>query len=788
MLPRVAQHCEQNQQCGLSIRAVLLLMGFTSTISQILLMRELLVVFYGNEISLGFFLASWLLWTALGSTLFGLISAWLTRPRDLVAVLQVLITVALPLTIVAVRSSKGLFITVPGEMLGPLPMLLTATVVLAPFCLMSGGMFSAGSRFVLQETGRAATSATGLVYLLEAAGAGMGGLIASLMLVSHLTSLQIAFLLGMLNLFAAAGLTISNYPRRWTALTVIAGMFLFIALPLVEPALHSFSIRRLWRGFDLVTSVNSAYGNLAVVQTETNRTLLENAIPLFTDPDPETAEETVHYALLQNPAPKDVLLIGAGLNGSLLEALKHPSVQRVDFVELDPAIFTLGQHYFADEITALSQQARVRLHATDGRLFLKGSQRQYDVVIVNLPEPQTAQLNRFYTIEFFRETAAKLNPEGVLSFQLRGAENYVTPTTAAFLSCINRSLREVFPDVATIPGDTVHFFAAKRAGILTRSAGELLRRLRSRELHTSYVREYYLPFRMAPDRMSELEEQIRPTATTPVNRDFTPTAYYFDVALWSTQFNHQYRSVFSRLAGIRFVWILCGLIAVLTLVLLAATVRRGKVLRLTSLTTCVASMGLTLLALEVLLLLGFQAIYGYVYQQLALLVAAVMVGMALGTWWTLRRVSTDPPPSDYWRRLSAIQMFAAAAPVLIFALLEVCSMISDPATLILVSYVVFPMFAVFCGFLGGYQFPLASRVFYGDENDGAPNMGSVYAIELAGACLGAVLISTYCVPVLGFLKTSLLISILNMAAAALSLIAGSAETVAQVPQHQAASH
>ena len=47
-------------------------------------------------------------------------------------------------------------------------------------------------------------------------------------------------------------------------------------------------------------------------------------------------------------------------------------------------------------------------------------------------------------------------------------------------------------------------------------------------------------------------------------------------------------------------------------------------------------MGFTLLGLEVLLLLGFQALYGYVYQQLAILVALFMVGMAGGAWLALR--------------------------------------------------------------------------------------------------------------------------------------------------------
>ena len=48
------------------LRAVLVLIGFTASIAQIVLMRELIVVFHGNEISLGLILASWLLWTAVG--------------------------------------------------------------------------------------------------------------------------------------------------------------------------------------------------------------------------------------------------------------------------------------------------------------------------------------------------------------------------------------------------------------------------------------------------------------------------------------------------------------------------------------------------------------------------------------------------------------------------------------------------------------------------------------------------------------------------------------------------
>ena len=304
------------------LRPVLLLIGFTATVAQILLMRELLVVFYGNEISLGLLLASWLLWTGTGSSLFGRSSAWLDDPRKAMAGLQTLLALMLPLTILAVRSAKGIFITVPGEMLGPWPMLLTALVVLCPFCVLSGGAFSVGSRMVAQETAAAAASATGSVYLLEAIGAGIGGLIASLVLVRQFTSFQVAFAVGMLNLLAAASLIVHKPLWRRVAYGVVVLTFAAGLIPFAAPRVETLSLARLWQGFHLLKSRNSAYGNLAVVETGEQPTLLENGLVLFTVPDPQAAEESVHYALLQHPAPRSVLLIGGGLNGSVGRSAK----------------------------------------------------------------------------------------------------------------------------------------------------------------------------------------------------------------------------------------------------------------------------------------------------------------------------------------------------------------------------------------------------------------------------------------------------------------------------------
>ena len=78
-----------------------------------------------------------------------------------------------------------------------------------------------------------------------------------------------------------------------------------------------------------------------------------------------------------------------------------------------------------------------------------------------------------------------------------------------------------------------------------------MNRLRERRIHTQYFREYYIPFQMSPDRLVDLQLQIEPQAATPLNRDFTPIAYYFDVVLWSSRFHSHWRDLLESLARLR---------------------------------------------------------------------------------------------------------------------------------------------------------------------------------------------------------------------------------------------
>jgi len=85
----------------------------------------------------------------------------------------------------------------------------------------------------------------------------------------------------------------------------------------------------------------------------------------------------------------------------------------VDYVEIDPEIIRLSLQYLPPGEQKVLEDSRVHIYFQDGRAYLNSSSKKYDVIILNLPEPATAQINRFYTQEFFLKVKEKLNKGGL---------------------------------------------------------------------------------------------------------------------------------------------------------------------------------------------------------------------------------------------------------------------------------------------------------------------------------------------------------------------------------------
>jgi hypothetical protein len=123
-----------------------LLMGSSFTVTQGLLIREMLVAFFGNELSIGLFLGNWLILEAIGSGLLGrLADRWGGRAPSFAA-LQVLYALFLPLCLCAVCSSRTIVGAIPGEGVGLVPIYWASFLILAPLALVDGAMFAFGCR------------------------------------------------------------------------------------------------------------------------------------------------------------------------------------------------------------------------------------------------------------------------------------------------------------------------------------------------------------------------------------------------------------------------------------------------------------------------------------------------------------------------------------------------------------------------------------------------------------------------------------------------------------------
>jgi spermidine synthase len=745
-----------------AVRAALLLIGFSAVMGQIVLMRELMVAFSGNEISLGILLGVWLFWTAVGSFACSGLALGKRGARLLAPALECLLGTSLPLTIWALRLSKSFFQTVPGELVGPLPEFVASLVCLSVFCMVAGALFVAAVR-MLNADARAAVSSA---YLLEAAGSAVGGILASLVLLRIFEPLQIASLVLILNFLMASILLLRMNRKQLVVASTTAVLLAIFLLAKVAPWLDRQAEVQQWRGFHLLASRDSIYGNLAVIETGEIRSLYDNGLILANSPDEAAAEESVHYALLEHPAPRKILLIGGGASGSVAQALRHPTVERIDLVELDPALIAMARRFFPSESAPLTSDARVHLHTADGRAYLKSARASFDVIIVNVPDPQTAQLNRFYTAEFFRTAREHLAPGGVLALQLRSSEETISPDLAEFLRCIRRTLREVFPSVVAIPGETIHFFAAVQPDLVTDDPRVLIARLQQRNLHTQYVSEYFIPYRMMPDRMAEVRDQLRPTETTAVNRDFSPIAYYFNTVLWSAQFKPDYAGWLRNAGRVNFARLLGTVFVALLFVAAFLGIVPARELRVRSAAACaMGATGFTLMALQIFLLLAFQSIYGYVYHQLALLIALCMAGIAVGSWLGLRRMRRDDCHSG--RAVASTQFLLALSAPALMLLVSLLAKFSGAAAIWLAAQCAFPALAALTGMLGGYQFPLATAMFLG-KSSGRRRLGVLYGVDLAGGCVGALVLSGYLIPVFGFWRTAWLCVAVNLPAALLA--------------------
>ncbi len=602
-------------------------LGCCAIVAQSIFIRELLPLFSGTEFVIGALLAFWLAWVGGGAMLGARIMRGTRRPAARAYVdLAAFLAIALPGTIVAIRLGRGMLATPPGALPSPAGALAFALFAVAPFGCAYGAIYNAASA-LWEEGAEGLRGGITRVYLWEAAGAVFGAILFSFILVETLSPLEAGIVAGgLLALTAALSSPGDGARGRLRASATIVGVFVLAAL---SPSIDRRSIEGVYRGYRIEEHRSSRYGEIVVAEREGLRSVFATGGRVFSYPEPERCEEMIHIPLLLCGAPRTVLLIGSSLGGGLEEALKHRSVQRIDCVELDGALFAAAG---AAGEAAGSDGRRVRRIAADGRFFLERGDESYDCVILGAPPPVNLQWNRFYTREFFERVRGALRPGGVFAFTHPSHENMLTREDAEVLRILERTLESVFPRVLVLPGSTAHFIASDA----DLDPQTILPRLRARGIDAPFVGEGYLPFRLTDERLAGLRASLAGAGRGAVNTDARPALPLHELLLEGKRTGSRLMAGFGTLLRVPPAAVGGAFLSVLLALFCFARFgwkdRPGARAAL-----AVWSVGLGSFLLQVLVLLSFQSFAGILYTGIVLLTALFMAGASAGAFAAARR-------------------------------------------------------------------------------------------------------------------------------------------------------
>jgi spermidine synthase len=685
--------------------------GFCTIPAQVILMREAVLVFGGNELIIGLFLAIWMLCTALGS----FVARYIRLPDSHIPG-YILILGCLPVLMLYMIDWLRNRFFLPGIEPGLFSTCLGISLFLIPFCCLSGILFAAvAGRITVDPDDQMA----GKSYGAESLGGVAGGLVFTFMLVHFNDNFRAATVLA-----AVCCLMILVNHREHTPklisfiLYMATGCFLILVFIAGNTSGRHFFFPRQ----QLLESLDTPYGNLSVTRTGSQINVFENNTLLFSTDNQLAAEEAVHFAMLQHPSPRSVLLISGGLAGLTGEILKYTLVDSINYVEIDPVIFDIGKKY-----THSLENKKITLIEEDPRRFLQRTDRKYDVIIVYLPPPASFQINRYYTLEFMMLLKKRLHESGVVTFSLPLSENYLDEGTLKMYSSLYNTCSLLFRSVHIFPGQRGYFVLSDQK--IRTNISQLIN---DKNINTDYVNSYFIDDQEMDRRTDDLTRQFH--TREKMNTDFEPVVL-----------DHYYQYWLSRLH------IHIGTFRIMAIVIMGmiVAVMMGSKPAFASMFAA----GFSASAMQLILILSFQIAFGYIFKTIGLFSAAFMVGLAAGALYRKKRIRVTAG-----NRLVFMQLILAVMSCVVPVVIQISGHMLQFSTLLLMLYL---FVCLFISMTTGIIFSLSYQI---SANKKPGTAGGIYGADLAGAALGVFATTLLLIPVAGIRMASCLAGIFNIIA------------------------
>ena len=442
--------------------------GFAFLLMELVWYRMLAPILGGSSYTFGLILAVALLGIGLGGFVYG------AQPRRRRPTLLAFAgTCALEALFLVLPFALGDRLAVLAAILRPLgnagfaalvlAWALVTIVVVLPAALVAGyqfplliGLLGSGRRRVGREVG--------ITYAANTVGAVVGSIAGGFGLLPLLTApgvwRLVAVLLVALAALAALADLRAGAPRRAALLPAAAGALALLFCAATGPtafwrhgAIGAGRMPTVWDGPNdlrraiherrqgMVWERDGVESSVALMAADDYAFLVNGKSDGSARGDAPTQVMSGLVGTMFHPNPRRSLVIGLGTGSTAGWLAEVPTMERVDVVELEPAVLEVARACDGVNHHVLSHP-KVRVEIGDGRELLLTTPERYDVIFSEPSNPYRAGVASLFTEDFYRAAVERLAPGGIFAQWLQGYE-----VDAQLVRTVYATLGTVFPSI-----------------------------------------------------------------------------------------------------------------------------------------------------------------------------------------------------------------------------------------------------------------------------------------------------------------------------------------------------
>jgi len=740
--------------------------GLFSIAAQTLLFREFVTTFEGNDISVGIFFGSWFLWVGLGAVLIRKAEALAEKLLGKIEFLFLAYLPAFVLQTILIIQARELAGIESYALWSIRDILLVSIIVNAPISLITGMLFPIACRWVGSDSIRQGSKfPVSHVYMIEAAGSFAGGIGVTIFLGFGVSPARIflllAFILSLSVFLVQFGGIFVPDPRRAAGL---AGRFITCALSFLVPLVVCFCFIR---GFDesLMSHMrsvkwakllpkNALTGSFQTAQAEYlygsyqgQWVAIREGGVAETLPDESSAGRIAAIVLCQKPDARKILVVGSGL-GLCRGLLQLSQIEKVTWTHCDSEYVQKVNEFIPPELKITDE--RFEPVTADIRSLLTARQGTFDIVILNLPEATSSVLNRYYTLEFYRQIKESLSPTGVFAVRTAGGENIMGTELVNLGASTKLTLEKVFSRLVLAPGEDTWFIASDSESV-TGEPGVLRDRFASINGADSLFTPEGLLSVYLPDRTTAAMKSYS-NADLPedflINRDSRPLTHLYSLLLAARQSGAPAARLVKHmaLAGPLAFLIPILVVVILRMLYILKSAGEGKASSFDG-SFLVFSAGAVGIGAVIILMYLYQTRFGSLYLHIGVVSSLFMAGLTAGAASVRHFLSEEKTKRNEILLLLVIFVHS----------LLLCAIAFWPGGQW--THVTFAIVFVLCGVCTGCYFPIAAGQLAGSGFETGRAGSMLETADHIGAAAGGAVTSLALVPVLGT-KMALLVSVM----------------------------